>query len=157
MTTLGKFRGAILYYERTMTREAIVGRRQASIVLLSIAQHWSSVWGGVPLCAPASDITVHNPPVWASEMRFNWEERQRDASSSWEDMGSREEGGLSWTEITVHYSNKESPCTAKASGSTCTLAENTQSYRVRVHTLIYNQIFIGDTFCSFVAFNCSLL
>lgn len=66
-------------------------------------------------------------------------------------MGSREEGGLSWTEITVHYSNKERPCAAKASGSTCTLAENTQSYRV--HSLIYNQLFKGDIFCSFAAFN----
>ncbi len=113
--------------------------------------------GGVPLCAPASDLTVHNPPVWASEMRFNWEERQRDVSASWEDMRSCEEGGLSWTEITVHYSNKESPCAAKASGSTCPLAENTQSYRARVHSLIYNQLFIGDTFCSFVAFNFSFL
>ncbi len=153
MTTLDKFWWAVLYYEGTMTREAIVGCRQASIVLLSIAQHWSSMWGGVPLCAPASDLTVHNPPVWASEMRFNWEERQRDVSASWEDMGSCEEGGLSWTEITVHYSNKESPCAAKASGSTCPLAENTQSYRARVHSLIYNQLFIGNTFCSFVAFN----
>lgn len=75
---------------------------------------------------------------------------QARAERIWEVM---RRGRLSWTEITAHYSNKESPCTAKASGSTCTLAENTQSYRVRVHSLIYNQIFIGDTFCSFVALN----
>lgn len=42
-------------------------------------------------------------------------------------------GAGSWTEITVHYNNKESPCAAKAPGSTCTLAENTESYRAGVH------------------------
>jgi len=46
-----------------MAREAMAGHGQASIVLLCIAQHWTSMWGGVPLYGPASDLTVHNPPV----------------------------------------------------------------------------------------------
>lgn len=59
-------------------------------------------------------------------------------------------GAGSWTEITVHYNNKESPCVAKASGSKCTLAENTESYRAGVQSLIFNQL--AGIFCTFVAF-----
>lgn len=93
---------------------------------------------------------LYTIPLFEHQRRGLIERRRKEMRAGGERIWEVVRGAGSWTEITVHYNNKESPCVAKASGSKCTWAENTESYRAGVHSLIFNQL--AGKFCTFVAF-----